>query len=347
MSLQLSYRMRLFFLAGIIIAILGDTRSALAQGAQAVEVTRIASIGVLAGDSRIEFGGIAGVAADDRTDVLFVLDRLNHRLSAFRREGDFIAAAGGQGGGPGEFRYARAVAAEGSSVHVLDPGNARISTFEFQTDAFVIKSETRLPMAEGWDMCALDEHFFVLRYDPQRERLIHRIASSGEVIASFGRAFRNGDAVMAMYTDVGIIVCDPVSESIYVTATSTPIVRRYSATGELLWEAEVPGMTPPTITRTTTSIRFSRPPGRDHSDMTVSLAVLPAERLLVQFGETFPGMDGMGGDIIDVTSAVFDIRDGTVLGTFDHLPRIDFTSGQHAYSHTSDPFPGVIVYEWR
>src|SRR5690606_38352756 len=53
--------------------------------------TPILSIGVESGDPSTEFGNIDGIAIVDSKGVLLVLDRLNHRLSAFSMEGRFLA----------------------------------------------------------------------------------------------------------------------------------------------------------------------------------------------------------------------------------------------------------------
>ncbi|CAN5867053.1 hypothetical protein BH23GEM3_BH23GEM3_15150 [soil metagenome] len=138
------------------------------------------------------------MAVDDGRGVLFIADRMNSRLSAFTRGGQFIAATGRAGSGPGEFRHAGAVASGGSNVYVLDRRNLRISTYVLRGDSFSLTAETRLPFDVA-DMCLLNGQVFLLGY--QQGRMIHQFdLGSGRVIASFGRPFREGDPVMAALT---------------------------------------------------------------------------------------------------------------------------------------------------
>lgn len=320
-----------------------EGRVAAAQARTAVSVAPLGAIGVEAGDRRMEFGHIEGVAVDDVRGVIFLVDRLNSRLSAFSRGGRFIAATGRTGSGPGEFRSAGALAAQGSAVHVLDHLNVRISTFVLRSDSLTWISDTRVPF-NARDLCVLNGQMFLLGY--HQGRMVHRFdLRSGRVAASFGRPFREGDATMAALTALGLIHCDVASQSVYVTAYSTPTVRRYSRTGQLLWETAIPGITTSVVTRTPAGVRYSAPRG-GKSEIVVSLTVVPGGRLLVQFGEEWRGMGNLE-DVVDVKTVLFDIRNGAVVGTLDNAPRIDFARGRYAYSHANDPFPRVIVYTWR
>jgi hypothetical protein len=320
-----------------------EGRVAAAQ-ARTLAVAPIGSIGVESGDRRTEFGHIEGVAVDDGRGVLFLVDRLNARLSAFTRDGRFIAAAGRAGSGPGEFRSAGAVAAEGSTVYVLDLLNVRISTFVLRGNSLAWAGDTRLPF-DARDLCVLDGQLFLLGY--HGGLMVHRFdLRSGRVAASFGQPFEEGDAMMGALTASGYIHCDGVSRSVFVTAVSTPTVRRYSPAGQLLWETAIPRVAPSVITRTPAGVRFSPPRNRQNPDVVVSLTAVPGGRLLVQFGESWRGIGSLE-DVVRVKTVLFDVRSGAVLRTLDNVPRIDFARDRYAYSHANDPFPRVVVYTWR
>lgn len=331
----------------IVVALAGVTaveaRVATAQARAAISVAPLGAIGVETGDRRMEFGHIEGVAVDDSRGVIFLVDRLNSRLSAFTRGGRFIVSIGRAGSGPGEFRSAGALAAQGSSVHVLDHSNLRISTFVLRGDSLRWIADTRVPF-NARDLCVLNGQIFLLGYN--QGRMVHRFdLRSGRVTASFGRPFREGDATMEALTALGLIHCDSASQSLYVTAYSTPTVRRYSPTGQLLWETTIPGITTSVVTRTGAGVRYSAPRG-GKSEVVVSLTTIPGGRLLVQFGEEWRGMRNLE-DIVDVNTVLFDVRNGAVVRTLDNVPRIDLASGRYAYSHANDPFPRLVVYMWR
>lgn len=318
---------------------------ALAQTPPLVAVVAVGSIGVEEGDPRRVFGDITGIATDEHQGVLFILDRLNHRLSAFRRDGRFIASAGRAGAGPGEFRAAIAVAGDGAAATVLDAVNLRLSTYHLRSDSFGLVRDRQFKLM-ATDICVLSGRTFVLGY--HQGGLVQEMNALGHVTKSFGNPFREGDRTMAQLTAHGQIFCDPVSQSVLVAATSTPIVRRYSLSGALLWESSVPGMIASVISRTGSGVRFSKPPKSEIPDVIVSLTVAPRGRVLVQYGGVQRGSGtGTHADITSVATAIFDISNGAVLKTLSTLPRIDYSTLQYAYSHANNPFPRVVIYEWR
>lgn len=255
-------------------------RTAFAQipkGSSEVQVTLLRSIGVEGDNVREEFGNVQALSVDDGRAVLFVLDRINGRLSVFSREGRFITATGRKGGGPGEFWWASSLAARGTSVRVYDSGHSRVSSYLFRGDSLGLTGDFLVPF-QGSDMCQLNNEIFVLGYN--RGRLVHRIGPDGKVAASFARPFRQDDALIAQWAADGRMVCDNPSKSLFVTSLVTPTVRRYGPSGQLLWEAAVPGgFVPTVITRRGHSVTFSRPKGKVHN-VIVSLTVIPGGRLL-------------------------------------------------------------------
>ena len=86
----------------------------------------------------------AGLAVDD--GLVYVLDRMGHRIVTFRAaDGAHAWSTGREGGGPGEIRRPSAIAAiPGEGVVVADPGNARLS---FLDRAGGLRREVPLPDA--------------------------------------------------------------------------------------------------------------------------------------------------------------------------------------------------------
>lgn len=307
-----------------------------------VGIVLVRSIGTIAGDSRFQFNKIDAVGVNDKDGIIFVLDQINARLSAFTHEGRFVAMTGPKDWGRGEFWFAYSLAASGSSVRIYDAG--RIFTYALRGGAFVQRDEWRVPF-EVSAMCILNEEIFALGY--HQGSLVHRITPDHRVTVSFGRPFRDEDPLMAELAASGRIVCDPGSHSIFVASVLTPTVRRYTPSGELLWEKGIPGgFVRKTITRIPNGVKFSPPKNREHADMVVSLTVIPGSRLLLQYGEE-PGGTAPTQNILHVQSVLYEINTGAVLAVRQDLPRIDFASGQFAYSRANDPFPKVKMYEWR
>ena len=58
------------------------------------ELSLVGQFGVLDGDPASEFGRLSDLAVDDLRGIVFVVDELVHKLSAFTKEGKFLAAIG-------------------------------------------------------------------------------------------------------------------------------------------------------------------------------------------------------------------------------------------------------------
>jgi sugar lactone lactonase YvrE len=171
------------------------------------EIGRLGVLGVPADDSTQTFGDISALAVDEDRDVLFVLDRLNHRLSAYTLAGEFIASTGGKGEGPGELMDPVAVVADQATAHVMDWGANRVTRFELDADSLRYAGEQRLPVLGPTNLCRLQDAYYVMRYQDNRfGRIIHRIDRSGDVTLSFGPPFIEGDAFVANVTPDPAIV---------------------------------------------------------------------------------------------------------------------------------------------
>lgn len=308
-----------------------------------IDVAQIGSIGHEEGDPRTVFGHIVGVAEDARTGAVYILDRLNARLSAFNRTGKFLAATGRPGNGPGEFQSPLALSAAGPTVSVLDVLNLRISSFNFNVNRFTRVGETSYSLlASG--MCLLNHKAYLLGY--HSGRIVQLLDAGGQVKTSFGEPFRKGDRMFEELTSQGEIVCDSVSQSVYIAAISTAVARRYTADGKLIWQTSIPGMVPSEITRTPSGVSFKVPRNRENPDAIVSLVVGPQSTVLVQYGVARRGARSLE-EITAVTTVILDQRTGKVRGISRKLPRLDSSTAKYAYSHASLPFPRVVIYRWR
>lgn len=321
----------------------GLPRQSIAQGQPPFALVERWSLGVLDGDDRFEFGNVEDIAVSDDGRYVFVLDRLKFRLTAFSRSGAFIGSAGRDGGGPGEFRYPSAVIADDSVVMVFDAALGRMSTWVVHGNSLTLKEEASSTVfLETRDACALGDSIVLLRV--REGRILQQVAWDGAVLRSFGAPFsRDPHPMMAAATTLGYVACDRRNGSVYVAASDVPVVRRYRNTGELLWEATVPGIHSPVIKAAGAGIRFSVPEGRQYWQHVQSLVLLGDSMVVVQFRDTGPKQPP---DITHVT-VVMSADDGSVLWQGTDLPKLGLAHGNRVYSSPSDPFPQLKLFEWR
>jgi len=81
--------------------------------------------------------GMAGQRAEGggrrASDLLIVVDRGNHRIVCFSKEGEKVFDFGKRGRAPEEFSFPADVAMHGKRLFVLDTGNNRVQVFELQS----------------------------------------------------------------------------------------------------------------------------------------------------------------------------------------------------------------------
>ena len=294
------------------------------------------------------FSRVSGLAVDDDRGIVFVVDELSHKLSAVTKEGEFLAWAGGRGEGPGELIGPKAVAVSGSEIHVLDAYNHRVTRYDMASDALVHTDATRLPTTGGWEFCWFDGDYLILKYEYTRGgSTIHRFDQAGNVTLSFGAPFLQGDAAMLNLTDMGLLACDSANQRVYTASTATPRIQGYSGDGDLLWTTELPGLEGSVIEQTPRGVRWSLPEGRSTFERIVTLSVVSADRLLVQYEEQ--EWDPLAGGGSQVGSFLIDASSGAIvaMSEYGEVPRISVFVGGHAYGAVADPFPEVRLYQWQ
>jgi len=311
------------------------------------DLTLVGRFGVLAGDTTMVFGRLSGLAVDDERGVVLVVDELSHKLSAITLEGEFLAWAGGRGEGPGELIGPKAVEVSGSEIHVLDAYNHRVTRYDMTSGTLLHTDATRLPTTGGWEFCLFDGDYVILRYEYNRSgSTIHRFDRAGNIKLSFGVPFLQGDAAMLSLTDMGLLACDSASQRIYTASTAVPQIQGYSADGNLLWTTELPGLEGSVIEQTPIGVKWSLPQGRSTFERIVTLSVVSAGHLLVQYEEQ--EWDPLAGGGSEVGSFLIDASSGAIVAgsQYGEVPRISTVAGGYAYGVVEDPFPEVRVYQW-
>ena len=80
------------------------------------------------GQGRIEYSLHA--VAIDTSNLVYVSEYENHRVTVFTSEGQFVLSFGREGQGPGRFNSPRGLAVDDSGVvYVCDSGNSRVVLF--------------------------------------------------------------------------------------------------------------------------------------------------------------------------------------------------------------------------
>ncbi|MDT8369876.1 MAG: 6-bladed beta-propeller, partial [Longimicrobiales bacterium] len=312
-----------------------------------VEFELVGTIGVSQGDPEEEFGQIKALTRLDTSDIILILDPYRGRLSAFDRDGTFLASTGRLGQGPGEFRVPRALSSMRERIFVYDPANIRISEYAWNAEGaeLALQRESRAPF-EAKGMCAAEDRLYFLAY--HEGRIVHQLDPDTGELVSFGSPFRSGHPNVEWSSTNGLIGCNEETRSVYVGGFVTPIVRRYDLNGELIWEAEIPDFPAARITPNEYGgVRMRMAEGEDRSLTLVSLAMVPTVGLVVQYADAAAVRIRAMEDLIDVRTSIFSLDDGSLLASgITSLPRIDLVDGEFAYSRGNDPFPRVKIYRW-
>jgi hypothetical protein len=314
------------------------TMSALAQVPETLG-NPILIIGVESGADEKTFGRIIDLAITGDQSIL-VLDPMTKRLMMMDVRGEHLVHVGRLGRGPGEYVYPIAVAAAGDSVYVLDAGALRITQYRRTGTGLELVGVAPVGFAAE-DMCMVGRRTYARGY--HRGRLLHELSANGTIVRSFGLPFLSDSVLGAEATNSELACHAGDQPAIIVAAANLPTVRAYEPSGALRWSTSLPRFNASVITRLPDGgMQYRAAREGDPSHMTVSLTIV-SQVVLVQYGYEFRGMSSTE-DIVDVTTAVLGLSDGRLLQTLSNFPRIDHAAGAKAYSHSSTPYPRVLVY---
>lgn len=180
-------------------------------------------------------------------DIYFVLDGSNHRIILFDFEQRAIGNIGRSGQEPGAFHWPIDIAVDQiGSLYVLDSGNKRIQWFDKngQYQGFLPLNST----VRGFAVNSKDEIFLG---QPHEGKLISVYNKKGDILRQFGEPITASTAYGEEYTDyddwyniaINRIEMDiDEQENIYVAFYHAPIIRKYTSSGELVYEKRIDGI---------------------------------------------------------------------------------------------------------
>jgi hypothetical protein len=176
--------------------------------------------------------------------TFLILDADAHRLLSVSKNGNLIRQIGSVGQEPGDFQHPSAVSvgADGEIV-VLDSDNYRVQ--KFRKDGSFVSLFSIGYYAESLTVISNGN---IIVNSPTRNAVFSIYSPSGKLLRSAGRLL--GESVgypghesrqWSLATMNRAVICADRSGGFYVVYMFMPVVQRFSAQGELLWEKRLTG----------------------------------------------------------------------------------------------------------
>ena len=161
---------------------------------------------------------------------LFIVDMGNSRVVKLNKKFSLIWELGKKGQGPGEFIRPDVLRIHKNNIFVSDLGNNRISIFD-SSGAFI--SSLNFPFRIRDFLVTSDDKIYIPSCHDKR--LISAYNLAGEKTFSFGKLIDNSDLQMSRILSVAHVEKDE-NDNIYLAFIQSPFIRKYSSSGELIWE---------------------------------------------------------------------------------------------------------------
>ena len=308
-----------------------------------VEMERLYSVGTLEGDPTEVFGLVQAIAADARGNA-FVLDSRMMNVRIIRRGGGVEVPIGRAGAGPGELAYPIDLSLDSRDrLHLLDPGNGRVSVYSTTGESLQLASDFRIPL-HGEAICHLGERLFMRAFDGAST--IHELDSGGRILHSFGSLSEEIGAMEMDASAPGPIACGLSPHhpgGMLVTGSRfRPELNAYTASGERLWTHHLTGFRQvEMVSRVPGAVTMQQPEEGPHHLIT-GVHLLPSGRVMVQFGARTSDTRNRQ-EIVHVETRVL-AADGRLSWSSSQLPRIGAIRRDRAYGIQNLPYPQVTVY---
>lgn len=184
-------------------------------------------------DEREAFHKPADIITDSKSNI-YVLDRGNHRIVKFDKEGNFLLQFGRFGQGPGEFSNPVDFDIDkNDQIYILDVSNIRIEIFNtagkrengFKIRGSVFAADRKL---------ALDSKGKIYINNLYDGKLIDVYSKDGKLLESIGEFIEKSK------TKENIISFDfDNKDNLYILFHSIPIIRKYDHDFNLIYEKDI------------------------------------------------------------------------------------------------------------
>ncbi len=226
----------------------GPLQVARADAPLAIDAEALLSVGVLTGDTLQEFDQVESpfVLPDGRLVVPLAGSR---DIRVFGRDGVFLERLGGEGEGPGEFRYLSAAWPRGDTIEAFGSRLRRITRFlpggavevvPIPSGAYPDMSVAVGPLGEGWALGGVTGGAY-----GERDRIVvHQFDRDGAHLGELGTAegfaryFAAGAGSPQPLSPRAVVASD--GTHLYLGDTVVPSIRRIGSggilAGEIAWE---------------------------------------------------------------------------------------------------------------
>lgn len=302
----------------------------------------VVGIGELDGAPEQVFGEITDAAFDPQGRIV-VLDARYNQLRLYERDGRFIAAGGGPGGGPGEFQSPTALALQGdSTVWVLDRRAARISRFHLGLNGFRFVDSFQLRVGAD-DLCAMGDYLFVYGLGAGRHETVHRYSTAGKQAGSFGVVYTAPNPLVRGQLLMGRLLCDEGQGVVLAMSNFLPEIRAYDAGGTLRWRSVLPDHLPIRMEENAEGVRQGMPAHGRGYHYAATLVPAPPDHAVVQVSLVTMNSIRQRNPFAQLSSYVLDTRSGRGWHAGTSLPPLADVGGGEALSLRMDPFPRLTV----
>jgi hypothetical protein len=296
------------------------------------------------------FSYMLDIAVDSAGNLL-ILDEDNPTIRAFDARGRFVDVAGRRGAGPGEFRrpWTVGLGVDGR-IDVLDPGNARISTYRLSDNELRYSHDTPITFS-AIDICLLGSRRYLLA----REGLLLReVNAAGRIVREFGERERAEGELRRIlggsdgFLNNGLLACHEEADVVVLVHVNFGIVRAFSADGVELWRQELPDWHQQRFRRTASDgcCEYNIPDaGSGTFHYATALAPAGEAGLYLVLAERRPETNQYRYEIREL--AVTDGREVSrtrSTATSQPLRFLNITRSR-MYAYTYRPFPQVLVFE--
>lgn len=301
----------------------------------------IARIGALDSPENEVFGAITDVAVDS-IGRIFVLDGRLKVVRVFSADGEFIAAIGRSGKGPGEFQAPKSIAIDSRGRLVVVDVGREAHLFDATGDT-VHYLRTEVLAVDPSDML-MRRSMYVEGARYGDSTIVHRLDSDFKVAEEFGVVYQSGDPLVDYQVAQGRIACLPSLDAV-VVATSALIgeIRAYHSDGELLWTVDLTGYRPIDYQIFPDGSRQATVPAQGYHRVRSLVADGPAH-VIVQVGLDTRQSRKQFDTFASLTSYRIDVRDASITSLGTTLPWIALIHHGMLLSRFDDPFPGMDLY---